>query len=97
MSLNNVYCAGLSDKLLPELLRRLNEYEMIVELHPDFSFHNVNGYLQFKFKLTNPHLETLKDKIFSTEFDYHIDTFVYKSHNRYDFDDFSFANDDKIN
>lgn len=41
MSLDiNVYIKTLSDDLVPKIIKRLNDYEMVVEVHPDFSFHD---------------------------------------------------------
>jgi hypothetical protein len=76
MSLDiNVYTKTLSDDLIPKIVKRLNDYEMLVEVHPDFSFNDQTGFLPFKFRLTNPHLEILKNKELSSGFELYIDDF----------------------
>jgi hypothetical protein len=76
MSLDiNVYTKTLSDDLIPKIIKRLNDYEMVVEVHPDFSFDDQTGFLPFKFRLTNPHLEILKNKELSSGFELYIDDF----------------------
>ena len=76
MSLDlNVYCKELSDDLIPKIVKRLNQYEMIVEIHPDFSFTNQTGFLPFKFRLTDPPAEILKEKDLVSGFELYIDDF----------------------
>jgi hypothetical protein len=76
MSLDlNVYCKELSDDLIPKILKRLNQYEMIVEIHPDFSFNRQEGFLPFKFRLTNPPLESLKEIELVSGFELYITNF----------------------
>ena len=76
MSLDiNVYSKTLSDDLIPKIVKRLNDYEMIVEVHPEFSFDDQTGFLPFKFRLTNPHLDILKNKELSSGFELYIDDF----------------------
>lgn len=76
MSLDlNVYCKELSDDLIPKIKKRLNEYEMEVDMHPDFSFNDSKGFLPFKFRLNNPHLEILKDKELISGLEIYIDDF----------------------
>ena len=57
-----VYTNNLSDDLIPQIQKRLNDFDMIVEIHPEFSFNDHEGFLPFKFRLTKSHLEILKDK-----------------------------------
>ena len=79
MSLNiSVYTKTLSDDLIPKIVKRLNDYEMIVEVDPDFSFNDQTGFLPFKFRLTNPHLDILKNKELSSGFELYIDDFDLK-------------------
>ena len=76
MSLNiNVYTENLSDELIPKILKRLNEFEMEVEVHPEFSFETQEGFLPFKFSLKNPHLEILKNKKLMSGFEIFIDNY----------------------
>ena len=52
MSLDiNVFAEKLSDELIPKIVKRLNEFEMEVEIHPDFSFETQEGFLTFRFSL----------------------------------------------
>lgn len=59
----NVYCKHLEDEFIPQIVNRLNEYEMIVETQPDFSFSDENNFWTFKFQLSNPPLDILKGKV----------------------------------
>ena len=71
----HVYSEQFSDGLIPILTKRLNEYEMVVEVHPDFSFTNQAGFLPFKFLLTNSSFGILKDVPLISGFELYIDDF----------------------
>ncbi|WP_114783703.1 hypothetical protein [Botryobacter ruber] len=76
MSLDiNVYTRDLTDDLIPKIVKRLNDYEMVVEAHPDFSFGNQTGFLPFKFRLQKPPLDILKNKNLISGFELYIDDF----------------------
>ncbi|MBC3542445.1 hypothetical protein ACFSC6_00105 [Rufibacter sediminis] len=76
MSLDiKVYTKNLSDDLIPKIVKRLNDYEMVVEVHPDFSLSDQTGFLPFKFRLKNPHLDILKGKDLKSGFELYIDDF----------------------
>jgi hypothetical protein len=76
MSLDiKVYTKILSDDLIPKMVKRLNDYEMVVEIHPDFSFKTQTGYLPFKFRLTKPQLSILNEKELISGFELFIDDF----------------------
>lgn len=70
-----VYARQVNDDLIPKIVKRLNEFEMICEIHPEFSFNTQDGFLPFKFKLTNPQFEILKDKWLLSGFEIYIDEF----------------------
>jgi hypothetical protein len=70
-----LYTRDLSDDLIPEILKRLNNFDMEVEIHPEFSFEDQTGYLPFKFKFTKPPFEILRDKILQSGFELDIDDF----------------------
>ena len=70
-----VYTRQLSDELIPQIVKRLNDFEMVAEIHPEFSFTNHSGFLPFKFHLTNPGFEILKDKELISGFEIYIDDF----------------------
>jgi hypothetical protein len=57
MSLDlNVYCKKLSADLVPIIVKRLNDFDMVVEVHSDFKLdqeHNT-GFVPFKFRLKVP-------------------------------------------
>ena len=74
-----VYCKQLSDDLIPKIVKRLNDYEMVVEVHPEFSFSDQTGFLPFKFKLTKPHLNILKEKELKSGFELYIEDFDLQS------------------
>lgn len=76
MSLDiNVYTKTLTDDLIPKIIKRLNEYEMKVEVHPEFSFNSQTGFLPFKFCFTNTKFNVLKNKDLISGFELYIDDF----------------------
>ncbi len=76
MSLDlQVYTCQPSDNLIPQIVHRLNEYEMSVEIHPDFSFVDHSGFLPFKFRLTDPPFDILRNKELKSGFEIYIDDF----------------------
>jgi len=75
-----VYLDKLSDELIPRIIHRLNNYEMVCEVHPNFSFDDCsNGFVPFKFQLTNSPFEVLKGKQLISGFEIYIDDFGLKS------------------
>jgi hypothetical protein len=80
MSLDiRVYTKQLSDDLIPKIIRRLNDFEMTCEVHPDFSFKDQTGFLPFKFRLTNPAFNNLKDKELISGFELFIEDFDFET------------------
>ena len=78
MSLDiKVYCKQVSADLVPKILKRLNDFDMAVEVHPDFNFDEEKdtGFVPFKFRLKNPHLGILKGKELKSGFELYIDDF----------------------
>ena len=78
MSLDlNVYVKTISADLVPKVLKRLNDFDMVVDVHPDFKFdqENDSGFLPFKFRLKSPYFDKLKDKDLKSGFEIHIDDF----------------------
>lgn len=78
MSLDlKVYCKNLSADLVPEIVKRLNDFDMVVEVHPDFKLDQENdtGFVPFKFRLKNPYFDKFKDKNFKSGFEIYIDDF----------------------
>lgn len=76
MSLDiNVYCKQLSDDLIPKIVDRLNDYDMTVEINPDFSFSCQTVFLSFKFQFNNPNFDILKGKTLTTGFELYINEF----------------------
>ena len=78
MSLNlNVYCKKVSADLVPKIVKRLNDFDMVVEVHPDFKFDKEtdSGFLPFKFRLKNPYFDSLKDKDLKSGFELYIEDF----------------------
>lgn len=72
-----VYCKKVSKDLIPKMMNRLNDYDMVVSVHPDFKFdaEEDSGYLPFKFRLKDPRLSILKDKELKSGFELYIDEF----------------------
>ncbi|UOE52706.1 hypothetical protein MTO98_16680 [Mucilaginibacter sp. SMC90] len=80
MSLDlQVYTNSLSDDLIPKIVKRLNDFDMVVEIHSAFSFNTQSGFLPFKFILTNPRFDVLKGKQLVSGFELFIDDFNLKS------------------
>lgn len=71
----NVYVEDLSDSIIPEILKRLNDFDMNVEIHPDFSFQTQTGFLPFKFSFNNPPFSILKNKTLISGFEMYIDNY----------------------
>lgn len=72
-----VYCKEVSQNLIPEMLDKLNDYDMVAEVHPEFKFdqENDSGFLPFKFTFLNTHFNILKDKHLLSGFELYIDDF----------------------
>ena len=78
MSLDvNVYCISLSAALVPGIVKRLNDFDMVAEVHPDFKLdeEHDSGFVPFKFRLKNPYFAALKDKDLKSGFELYIDDF----------------------
>jgi len=78
MSLDlKVYCKKVSADLVPKIVKRLNDFDMIVEVHPGFKLDQENdtGFLPFKFKLKSPYFDKLKDKDLKSGFEIYINDF----------------------
>lgn len=78
MSLDlKVYCKNLSAELVPKIVKRLNDFDMVVEVHPDFKLDedNDNGFVPFKFRLKKPYFDRLKDKDLKSGFEIYIEDF----------------------
>jgi hypothetical protein len=56
---HTVYCKSVSKDLIPKIMERLNEFDMVVSIHPDFKFDpdEDTGFLPFKFRFKNPPFE----------------------------------------
>lgn len=75
----NVYCKKVSDDIIPEIMKRLNDFDMVVSIHPDFKFDEGSGFLPFKFCLIKPHLDILRAKELKSGFELYIDGFDLES------------------
>ncbi len=73
----NVYCTKLSADLVPQIITRLNDCGMVVEVHPDFRFDQTkdSGFVPFKFRLLQPQLELLEGKELKSGFELYITDF----------------------
>jgi len=72
----NVYCKNLSADLVPKIVKKLNDFDMVVEIHPEFKFDQENdtGFIPFKFRLKNPYFDNLKEDL-KSGFEIYIDDF----------------------
>ena len=78
MSLDiKVYCKKVSADLVPKIVERLNDFDMVVEVHPNFTFDKEkdSGFLPFKFRFKNPYFDSLKDKDLKSGFEIYIEDF----------------------
>ncbi|GAB3965623.1 hypothetical protein GCM10028806_05140 [Spirosoma terrae] len=75
----SVYTQFLSDDLIPKIVKRLNDFDMSVEGYPNFSFQEEQGFLPFKFSLTDTHLNSLKGKVLKSGFELYVDNFDLQS------------------
>lgn len=69
-----VYTARLDDSLIPKIQKRLNDFEMICEIHPETSFADT-GFVPFKFQLTNAPFEILRNKVLLSGFELYVEDF----------------------
>jgi len=74
---NKVYCKQVSKEMIPIIMKRLNSFDMIASVHPDFKFdaETDSGFLPFKFRFLETHLNILKDKELKSGFELYIDEF----------------------
>ena len=72
-----VYCKNVSKDMIPKIMKRMNEFDMVVRVHPDFEFDSEkdSGFLPFKFHFPNPPSEILKNKELQSGFELYIDQF----------------------
>src|SRR5258708_3177793 len=75
----HVYSEQFSDELIPLIVKRLNAHDMVVEVHPDFSFTDQTGFLPFKFQLTNSPIGILKNLTLLSGFELYMDDFNLKT------------------
>jgi hypothetical protein len=74
---HTVYCKSVSKDLIPIMMERLNEFDMVVSIHPDFKFDPDEdaGSLPFKFRFKNSPFEVLRDKELKSGFEIYIGDF----------------------
>ncbi|MBA8877790.1 hypothetical protein [Phyllobacterium myrsinacearum] len=68
----NVYANEISDDLIPTILAELNKFEMVCELHPEFSFATHGGFLPIRFRITSNTFESLANKDLVSGFELHV-------------------------
>ncbi|MBK7970359.1 MAG: hypothetical protein IPK08_16245 [Bacteroidetes bacterium] len=58
-------------------MKRLNDFDMVASVHPDFRFDadEDSGFLPFKFRLKNPAFNCLKDKDLKSGFEFYMEEF----------------------
>jgi hypothetical protein len=70
-----IHLNSISDDIIPDMISELNKFEMTCEIYPGFSFSKHSGFLPFKFRLSNPKLDTLKDKDLVSGFELYVEDF----------------------
>lgn len=73
----NIYCKDLTADLLPEIVKRLNDFDMDAEVHPEFRLDKEHdgGFVAFKFRLKQPYFDRMKDKDLKSGFEISINNF----------------------
>lgn len=63
--------------MIPKIMKRLNDFDMVVSVHPDFKFdaEEDSGFLPFKFQFTKPYFDILNNKELMSGFEIYIDEF----------------------
>lgn len=63
--------------MIPKIMKRLNQFDMVASIYPVFKFDPEGdaGFLPFKFQLTNPPFDMLKNKELKSGFELYIDEF----------------------
>jgi hypothetical protein len=78
MSLEHtVYCKSVSKDLIPRIMERLNEFDMVTSIYPGFRFdiEKDGGFLPFKFSFKNPPFEILRGKELRSGFEIYLGEF----------------------
>src|SRR6185503_11310349 len=78
MSLSmEVYSREIPAGIVEKILKRLNEFDMTVEVHPEFEFDEAkdSGFVPFKFQFTGPSFDQLEGKQLMSGFELYIDSF----------------------
>lgn len=72
-----VYCKNVTEDMIPKIMERLNEFDMVASIHPAFKFDPVEdaGFLPFKFRLLKPRFDILKDKELKSGFEFYMTRF----------------------
>ncbi|MBB3145515.1 hypothetical protein FHS21_001927 [Phyllobacterium trifolii] len=70
-----VHLNEISDDIIPDMISELNKFEMTCEIYPGFSFSKHSGFLPFKFRLSNPKLDILKNKDLVSGFELYVEDF----------------------
>lgn len=72
-----VYCKKVSKDMIPKIIKRLNDFDMVASVHPDFRFdaEEDSGFLPFKFRFKNPAFNSLKDKDLKSGFEFYMEEF----------------------
>lgn len=68
-----VYCRDISDDTFRHAALRLNEFGMTAEPDPGFAL--ASEYLTFRFQITDPRFEALKDSPLKTELEVYVSDF----------------------
>jgi hypothetical protein len=76
-----VYCKKVSKDMIPKIMKRLNDFDMVVSVHPDFKFDAEEdaGFIPFRFRLTNPPFDILKNKELKSGFELYMNKFDLQS------------------
>lgn len=73
----SVYTKTIQADLVTKIAKRLNDFDMDVEINPDFKFDKKNDseFVSFKFRLKKPYFDKLKDKDLKSGFEIYIEEF----------------------
>lgn len=70
-----LYVEDIDDSIIPSWIKRMNDFDMSCEIHPEFSFKDHSGFLPFKIRLNKAFRYELLDKYFLTGFELYTSNF----------------------
>ncbi|MCA4782642.1 hypothetical protein IF125_10260 [Empedobacter stercoris] len=70
-----VFTSDFDDKILYDIIKKMNEFDMTCEVHPNIKLNEHSGFLPFKFKFTNSTNKRIDNKELISGFEFYINDF----------------------